>query len=359
MQAVRGVLAVFVLALVGIVSGGKMISDFPKLSVQQMCELMPADTSFLRPHTCNYWVRCPANNTSLEEGTCAAGLNYNKDLGRCTMAANVDCPYSKDSISTTDNLCANETDGTFLADNSSNDCKGYILCKARRENKSNCPNNLIFNPTTRSCVYTNQYRCPVNGAKTKSPACLSLPNNTRLANDEHCEKYYICVDDILYERECSDQSAYDVVLGRCVSALNATCYSTAKLPPPENTFCTSMGKPKVGYFADDESCSHYYICGDTVNGKHDTNPQHLQCGQGLYFDYEKLSCRERLNVRCTLDRCADTSLTYVNVLGDCQAYARCSGGATVGSGRCPADYYFDERSQGCTPVNHNYVACAA
>ncbi|KAM8708403.1 hypothetical protein ACLKA7_015384 [Drosophila subpalustris] len=361
---VRGVLALFALTLLGgasIVSGGSMITDFSNLSVGEMCSLMPSDTSFLRPHTCNYWVRCPANNTSLEEGTCAAGLNYNKDLGRCTMAANVVCPYAEGSNNPIVNVnkCANETDGTFLADSTSSNCKGYILCKGRREVKANCPNELLFNPTSRSCVYSNQYNCPSSGKQTKSPACLSLPNNTRLANDDHCHKFYICINDILYERECAEHTAYDVFLGRCVPALNATCYSTAKLPPPENTFCLSNGTARSGYFADEESCSHYYICAAPVNGKHDKNPQHLECGQGLYFDYEKLSCRDRLNVRCTLDRCAATSLTYVNVLGDCQAYARCSGGATVGSGRCPTDYYFDERSQGCTPVNHNYVACAA
>jgi len=347
------------LTLVGIVSAGGKISDFQMLSVREMCEFLPSDTSFLRPNTCNYWVRCPSNNTSLEEGTCAAGLNYKKDIGRCDLASNVICPYADGSSSNNSvNKCANETDGTFLADTSSNNCQGYILCKGRREAKANCPNQLIFNPATRSCVYSNQYRCPNSVNNTKSPTCLSLPDNTRLAHDEHCNKYFVCKNDVLYAQECSEQMAYDVAIGRCVPALNATCYPTAKLPPPENQFCRVNGTARVGYFADDESCSHYYICNKTTNGQHDKNPQHLKCGQGLYFDVEKLSCRDRLNVRCFLDRCADTSLSYVNVYGDCQAYARCSGGATVGSGRCPTDYYFDERSQGCTPINHNYTACA-
>ncbi|KAH8370037.1 hypothetical protein KR093_001989, partial [Drosophila rubida] len=359
---VRGVLVGLVLALVGAANAASMIDDFPYLTVSEMCELLPSNTKLLRPNTCNYWVRCPTYNNSLEEGSCATGLRYDKEHGKCDGNTNWTCPYADQANNTANtvvNRCANETDGTFLADASSSNCRGYILCKQRREVKSSCPNELLFNPISRSCVYSTQYTCPTGGIATKSPACLSLSNNTRLANEEHCHRYYVCVNDVLHERECGNQTAYDAVLGRCVPALNATCYSTAKLPPPESTFCLAAGKPRVGYFADEESCSHYYICGKGSNGKHDINPQHLQCSQGQFFDQEWLSCRDRLNVRCMLDRCADTSLSYVNVAGDCQSYARCSGGATVGSGRCPSNYYFDERSQGCTPVNHNYVACAA
>ncbi|EDV96592.1 peritrophin-44 [Drosophila grimshawi] len=336
------------------------MDDFEHLTMTEMCELLPSDQSFLRPNTCNYWVRCPANGNNMEEGTCATGLYYNKEGGRCTMAANVDCPYLKSDTNTIVNACADQVDGSFLADPTSNTCQGYILCKGHREVKANCPTELIFNPKSHSCVYSTNYDCPGSTKKTISPVCRSLPNNTRLANEEHCNKYYVCQNGELHERECAAQMAYDVALGRCVAVANVTCYGKAALPPPENTFCLVNGTTaRQGYFADDESCSHYYICNAPIKGKHDTNPQHLVCPMGTYFDYEKLSCRDRLNVRCTLDRCAGSTLTYVNVLGDCQAYARCSAGVTVGSGQCPTDYYFDERSQGCTPINHNYIACAA
>lgn len=361
--AARVVLPLLALTLVGVASAVSKLDDFDHLTTVEMCELLPSDTSFLRPNTCNNWVTCPINGTTIEEGTCAAGLHYNKDQGRCTMASNVVCPYANAVDSGTSapvNACANETDGTFLADPSSYNCHGYLLCKGRREVKADCPNELVFNPRSRSCVYSTQYSCPTSSKKTTSPVCRALPNNTRLANEEHCHKYYVCRDEVLHERECDAQMAYDVSLGRCVAAANATCYATAALPPPENTFCMVNGTTaRQGYFADDESCSHYYICKAPANGKHDTNPQHLQCPLGSYFDVEKLSCRDRVNVRCTLDRCADFALTYVNVLGDCQAYARCSNGVRVSIGHCPTDYYFDERSQGCTPTNHNYVACSA
>lgn len=345
------------LAVASLADAGSMIDEFEDLTVREMCELMPLGVSILRPNTCNYWVRCPGNGTSLEEGACAVGLNYDKNEGKCNVDSSVACPYTESIKS---NVCANQTDGTFLADPTNNNCTGYILCKGGREVKSTCPNDLLFKPQSSSCVYPNQYTCPKIPNKTTSPVCRSLPHNTRLADDKYCNKYYACVNDKLHEYECDAQMAYDVALGRCVPVANVTCYGKAALPPPENTFCKyANGTARSGYFADPESCSHYYICAKTVNGTHDKNPQHLQCSQGLFFDYEKLSCRDRLNVRCTLDRCAGSSLTYVNVLGNCQRYARCASGVAVGYGTCPPEYYFDERNQGCTPVNHNYIACAA
>ncbi|XP_030373045.1 peritrophin-44 [Scaptodrosophila lebanonensis] len=333
------------------------IEDFERLNDSDMCALLPQDTSFLRPNTCNSWVRCGSISGHFEEGSCATGLYYNKELGRCSQAENMHCPYTETAEST--HPCAVENDGTFLPDPSN--CRGYILCKSHMEVFATCPNNLVFHPTTHSCVYPDQYKCPAVESKTSSPACRALPNNTRLADDKLCSKYYICTNEVLYEQECNASMAYDVAKGRCVLLSEVQCYETAELPPPENTFCldNSTGQPRVGYFEDDESCSHYYICASLANGRHDTNPQHLECPIGQFFDIEKLSCRDRLNVKCLKDRCVGTSLNFVNVAGDCQSYARCSNGVTVGTSRCPTDYYFDEYSQGCTPTNFNYPACAA
>ncbi|KAI8036678.1 hypothetical protein M5D96_010479 [Drosophila gunungcola] len=324
---------------------GDVIEDFEYLSVSEMCELLPPETSFLRPNTCDSWVSCAGNYTNLEQGGCAAGLNYNKELGRCQPK----------------NLCANETEGAFIVDPSSSNCRGYILCKGQKQIKANCPNELIFHPRSRSCVYETQYACPISQTNKPSPACRSLSNHTRLADPVHCDQYYECVGEVLHSRSCPLQEAYDADLGACVPQDRVNCYETAALPEPENTFCVDnvTGKARTGYFADDLSCSKYYICGEPVAGKHDTEPKHISCPLGQYFDFVKLSCRDRLNVRCQLDRCVGANLTYVNVAGDCQSYGRCSGGLTVSLGHCPDGYFFDERNQGCTQTNYHYIACSA
>jgi len=45
---------------------GGVIEDFEYLSVDDMCELLPQDTSFLHPNTCDSWVRCATNYSVLE-----------------------------------------------------------------------------------------------------------------------------------------------------------------------------------------------------------------------------------------------------------------------------------------------------
>ncbi|XP_044317512.1 peritrophin-48 [Drosophila rhopaloa] len=340
---------------------GDVIDDFEYLSVGEMCDLLPQETSFLRPSTCDSWVTCAGNYSVLEQGGCAAGLTYNKELGRCAQASGAVCPYTGNIAVQPKNLCANESDGAFVEDPSSSDCRGYVLCRNQRQIKANCPNELIFHPKSRSCVYQNQYECPTSQTKKTSPACRPLSNNTRLADPVHCDQYLECVDEVLHSRSCPVQEAYDADLGVCVPVERVNCYETAALPEPENTFCLDnvTGKARTGYLADDLSCSQYYICGKPIGEKHDTEPKHLSCPQGQYFDFEKLSCRDRLNVRCQLDRCVGTNLTYVNVAGDCQSYGRCSGGITVSLGHCPEGYFFDERNQGCSQTNYHYIACSA
>ncbi|XP_017103953.2 peritrophin-48 [Drosophila bipectinata] len=339
---------------------GSVIEDFEYLEVSDMCGLLPLGTNFLRPNTCDNWVSCAGNFSVFEQGTCASGLYYNKTTGRCANAASVSCPY-KNVATEPANVCANETDGSFVMDPTSRTCRGYILCKNRKQIKANCPNELIFHPISRSCVYQNQYTCPETQTKTASPTCRALTNGTRLAHPKQCVQYYECDDDILHERSCPAQMAYDSARGRCVDMDAAECFEGAVLPEPENTFCLdeATGSARVGYFADEESCSNYYICGEPVADKHDTEPKHMSCPLGQYFDSEKLSCRDRMNVRCRLDRCIGTNMSYVNVDGNCQAYGRCSNGLTVSMGHCPSGYYFDERSQGCSLTNFNYIACSA
>ncbi|KAH8303641.1 hypothetical protein KR018_009415, partial [Drosophila ironensis] len=354
-------LASGVLTLLFVASAlGSVIEDFEYLQVPDMCALMPQNTNFLHPNTCDMWVTCAGNLTALEQGACATGLYYNKNTGTCTYMGLDSCPYKGQAEEPT-NLCANAEDGSFLPDASSRTCRGYILCKNRKQIRADCPNELIFNPVSHSCVYATQYTCPESQVKASDPACRALPNRTRLAHPEECVHYYECIDDVLHKHTCPAQHAYDASRGACVDIDEAECYAGAVLPEPESTFCLDLasGSARVGYFADEDSCASYYICGKPQNGKHDTEPKHLSCPMGQYFDSEKLSCRDRLNVRCRLDRCRDTNLTYVNVDGDCQAYGRCSGGLTASVGHCPGGYYFDERSQGCTATNYNYIACSA
>lgn len=321
---------------------------------------MPSGSFILRPNTCTRWVRCPTTVGSheYEEGSCVEGLFYNKDSGRCEDKKKVSCPYSEKETQGK-NRCNGQNEGIFLEDPRS--CRSYVYCSQGQELRANCPMDLVFNPNISSCVYPRDYKCkdPVDG-NIMSPICRSLPNKIKFADKLDCSKYNQCIDGQVKDGQCKKDQGFDHVKGECVPLKEVVCFSGSKQPEPENLFCGTKKDPKIGYFSDEQSCSGFYICAEVqADGTPDRNPVHLKCESGYFFDADKLSCRDRLNVKCNFDRCEGMGDKYVNIAGDCSSYARCSKGVRVGSGKCPTSYFFDEQTQGCTPINKSYAACSA
>lgn len=326
-------------------------------SPREICSLLPPNKYILRPHTCTDWVKCPSQTdlTDFEDGACAVGLYYNKNDGRCAFEESVQCPYN----AVQKNRCAQKEDGAFLVDPESKNCRGYLYCSNGKELRNKCPSGLLFDPKQAACVYETDYKCPTNISKPNtSPICRSIANHQFFANEEDCTQYFECSDDGIIAHECDLDMAFHHVMGRCVPKENVVCHPTARKPLPDSKICGVDGKPREGYVADTQSCSGYYICAKQADNKADRHPKRMQCENGLFFDEAKWSCRDRVNVRCTLDRCEGMDNKYVNVAGDCTAYARCSNGVSVATGTCAANYFFDEKTQGCTPQNINYIACA-
>lgn len=323
--------------------------------VNDLCGVLPLGSLILRPGSCTHWIRCPiAPNADYEEGSCVLSMYYNKDTKQCDFEHNVSCPYS-DSEAIARNRCANYNDGVYLADESN--CNGYIYCKDGRDLRSTCPGDLVFNPKQSACVYKSDYTCPSTSDHFVSPLCRSIPNDTQFADTNQCNKYHKCVNGVLKTEECPLDMAFDYQKGNCVLIDNAICHPNAKKPEPPNTICGPDNDPIVGIIADPKSCSGYYICSKKEKGA-DRQPQHRKCADGYFFDQMFWSCRDRLNVNCLLDRCEGMGNKYVNIAGDCKAYALCKNGVMESEGHCPKDYYFDERTQGCTPDIISYNACS-
>lgn len=339
-----------------VLCGLQLVCFGETLTVEELCSAVPAGSFMLKPNTCNKWVRCPVvpGKNVYEEGICVNGLYYNKDTGVCEQMSKVKCPYNeKPNV----NRCANQKDEIFLPDETN--CKGYIYCYKGEEKAAVCPNNLVFNADTLTCVYENDYVCKTQ-SEGKNPICKSISNKTPFAHPKDCSKYQICSNDIAQEMECKYDEGFDHIKGVCVPVQEATCIPGSKKPEPENLFCGTKKNPKRGYYSDGVSCSGYYICGEIqADGTPDRKPAHLHCENGYFFDSKLLSCRNRLNVKCPYDRCEGMGNKYVNVAGDCTKYARCQNGAKTGEGKCPAEHFFDEVLQGCNPNIVNYTACSA
>lgn len=317
----------------------------------EVCDLSPSST-ILVPDSCSAWLKCPSKPGAkdMDEGACVFGLYFNKETGRCDYKENVECPFENKE----ENLCANQPDGTFLADRT--ECQAYIYCKDGMELRSTCPSTLVFNPITKACVYSNQYKCPEFKTKPAAdPLCSLLKNATFVADKTDCTKFGQCIEGALMTHACGEGKAWDYIDQECVDIDSVKCYPSAIKPEPELKVCVG----KEGPISDEVSCSGYYFCKKMFNDTHDRKPQHFTCSSGMFFDSTTLSCRDRMNVRCPLDRCEGMGNKYVNVAGNCQKYALCRDGVTKTVGECPSNYYFDERTQGCTPQVVNYAACAA
>lgn len=330
---------------------GLIAAQSGALNISELCALAP-NSVILRPDSCTDWLKCPSSigASDLEEGSCVFGLYFNKNTGRCEYKEKVKCPFE----ATSKNRCSREAEGTFLADNEH--CNAYIYCKGGEEIRSYCPNNLVFDPVNKACVYKHQYKCPEQKPKADiDPICLSLKDGVFFADKNDCSKYSRCHRGALETSNCNNSLAWSYIDHKCMSIDEAVCYPTAKKPKPELKVCIDH----VGPISDGVSCSGYYFCKKVANVTHDRNPEHFTCSSGTFFDSNTLSCRDRVNVKCPLDRCEGMGNKYVNVAGDCRAYALCANSAASTQGICPSNYYFDERTQGCTPQVVSYAACSA
>ncbi|TMW47748.1 hypothetical protein DOY81_007175 [Sarcophaga bullata] len=320
-------------------------------TVQELCNLAPG-TTILKPNTCTDWIKCPSERDSkdMEEGSCVFGLYFNKNSGRCEYKDSVSCPYEAKSKA----RCDRSNDGAFLADE--NNCSGYIYCSSGEELKSNCPGGLVFDPVNKACVYKHQYTCPDKKPPTETNAlCLSLPDSLFFADKLDCTKYSECKNSAILSHACNSSFAWDYLKGNCLPIDEVECVPHSKKPEPELKVCVD----RLGPVADDASCSGYYFCKHVANDTHDRKPEHFTCPAGNFFDSTTLSCRDRVNVKCNLDRCEGMGNKYVNVAGDCRAYVLCKNGMANNKGVCPNGHYFDERTQGCTPQVVSFAACAA
>ncbi|KAM7355560.1 peritrophin-44-like [Cochliomyia hominivorax] len=317
----------------------------------EVCNLVP-NTILLQPNSCSAWLKCASSYGAqdMEEGACVFGLYFNKETGKCDYKESVECPFEKRIAKP----CENAKNGDFVADHS--ECNAYIYCKDGKEYRSYCPSNLVFNPIEKSCVYKHQYQCPVFVTPTASdPICSLLPNATFVSDKNDCKKYGQCVDGVYINYSCGESLAWDHVKRSCVDIDEVICYPMAKKPEPELKVCVN----KTGPISDGESCTGYYFCKKMSNNSYDRKPEHFTCTKGMFFDSHTLSCRDRMNVKCQFDRCEGTNSKYVNVAGDCKAYATCVDGKTKSKGVCPSNHYFDERTQGCSAQVVNYAACSS
>lgn len=133
-----------------------------------------------------------------------------------------------------------------------------------------CPEGRWFYDNPVGCHLPNTVPCepcPAEGV-----IYIGVPNS--------CIDYNLCINGILFERQCAPGTRFDVREGRCnlqelVQCDYIRCPETGTLIVPDPT-----------------SCQHYLVCDRGVEvGRR-------QCSEGLLFDPVLLSCAREETVDC-------------------------------------------------------------
>ncbi|XP_039962988.1 uncharacterized protein LOC120776418 isoform X3 [Bactrocera tryoni] len=341
------------------------------------------------PENCDKYYEC--SNGKLVEKECGEGNRFNSTFGVCqpdieNVCSRINCDarnynvvgrrnrrsVDRSSIDTFDApLCLGlYTEGVIIGDSSN--CRKYQICVDGEMISEDCGFGNYFNSNTLTCNIDTQQVCIGNNENAneylstkkseqitdivssigvedcscpggyKEGELLPFPNYP-----ENCDKYYICTDGRLQERECGKGNYFDSRLGVCVPDVDNKCW-------PAETNCTCPGGYKEGELLPfpnyPENCDKYYICTDG-------RLQERECGEGNYFDSQLGVCVPDVDNKCWP---AETNCTcpggykegellpFPNYPENCDKYYICTDGR-LQERECGEGNYFDSHLGVCVP----------
>ncbi|XP_075162518.1 peritrophin-44 isoform X2 [Haematobia irritans] len=311
------------------------------------------------PDNCQGYGYCSGGQL-IGTGECADDLLYNPATGACDYADKVQC------MSKLESKCSVTADPTYVAD--PEDCTRACYCNNGTYTCVKCPDNQLFNPSTRACVWSKQYSCPANSI------CRLVPNNKFVGDPNNCGNYMQCVGGAGTSKECPDGLYYNATENMCISSNPCTGVPTSSPPAAgpgvltnlkdNPSACTDGYKqPAVGadaYFVSDgQTCFGYYVC-ESASG----DGKWFKCPKSTHFDESKQQCVTPYAVACTHDRCGNIDQNFVADIG-CKSYTYCvtETKQSYGGGLCSslnANYaWFDESQEACVNKDLAYAICTA
>lgn len=317
-----------------------LTSSTPVPNSDDICRLFPDKTNIADPSSCYHYITC--NNSVSQYTRCAASTPYfDNSTMKCTKALSDDnhCQLS----------CLEHV-GRFISDKTS--CKGYYFCEDETTPvHGKCPNDLHFNLEAQSCIYKSKSNCKLSSFDI----CSVVKNDTKIANENDCRKYYQCTKKGLTVKNCESGEYYNSNSGICLEKWKVNC---PKIPLPDKVCGTERTPLKNKFVSDDATCRGYFYCANK-GSKPDPAPVWGQCKNDTFFDPNEKSCADPLKVKCPTgaDRCDGRSLTFVsgNQVG-CRQYLRCKNGKTIEENGC-GNYFFDEILAACVSTPITYKSC--
>ncbi|XP_013117614.2 peritrophin-44 isoform X2 [Stomoxys calcitrans] len=311
------------------------------------------------PDNCQGYGYC-RGGVLIGTGTCKDGFLYDSNGGICDYAANVTC------MSKLESTCSVVGDPVYVAD--PDDCTRACYCNNGKYSCTSCPQYQVFNPNTRSCVYSSQYSCPA------SSICRLVPNNKFVGDPNNCGNFIQCVGGAGLSQLCPNNLHYNAVTGYCATD-PPNCGNSPPSPTPpsagpgvlqnlptNSTACLNYKTPPSGnsYFVSDgTTCMGFYVCDNT-----DGPGTWYKCPFLTHFDEEEQKCVTPYSVRCPYDRCGNLNQTFVADLG-CTSYSYCitQTKQNFGGNTCKAvnfNYqYFNEVASACVNQDPAYPICTS
>ncbi|XP_065076078.1 uncharacterized protein LOC135699719 [Ochlerotatus camptorhynchus] len=249
------------------------------------------------PRACNQFYVCVDQiGFSL---VCPDGLWFDEFHQICSPASQTYCPLAPDVTTPSPyERCEGAENYSMLR----NDfyCYRYYQCIDEVAYPMICRPGRWFDFERQVCDVSANVQCELRpgnpGPIVPTPGiCIGATNGRFERNWNHCNQYYLCVDEVGYPQICPDGLWFDENRQSCDRPENVYCPLGASTPAPTpESRC--YGALDLSFVSNDYYCYRFFQCWNGV-------PYPMICSGELWFSEEHQECRPQSEVSCeVIDR---------------------------------------------------------
>ncbi|XP_055605885.1 uncharacterized protein LOC129754051 [Uranotaenia lowii] len=327
------------------------------------CEGVPDGRLVPHPGFCNEYFLCVR-----ETGwplICPVGLWFDFFGQTCSLAGTVGCdaaPVRPTPEVDRYAVCQGIPDNAYVRD--PNFCYRYFKCVSGSPFPMICPNEQRFDERQQRCRPAADVECPVENEPPRPPAtpgiCNGVPNAIQVANPRACNQFYTCVNQVGFPQVCGPGLWFDEAQQTCSPPEITMCdlgppITTTQAPHPW-ALCDDV--PNYSFVPSPNYCYRFFQC---IEGA----PYPMICPGNLWFDRDRQMCADPDDVWCLVNPnppVVPPTPGICNGVADgrqvlnpraCNHFYMCVdqvGYPLV----CPANLWFDEEQQICSPPGSAY-----
>lgn len=230
----------------------------------------PKDGRWPHPADCEKFYTC--NGGVGAEAWCGNGMAYDAEHSRCDLLKNIDCKNGERSNWTPSLERSTESisEKPIVKNTNSNDNqedKDEKNSQTTMKSTTIITNKLILSKKlSSSIVFAENSRCTFQG---------------NMPDQENCQSYFTCKDDIIVRFQCPDKHLFDEDLHTCNDYRKVFC---GNRPTNEYGNDPCVGQSN-GWYADyGNQCRSYFLCADQRKTKFN------ECPLGSKWNAHRLRC---------------------------------------------------------------------